>query len=244
MAEIFNKGDISHGSHWNIFLILTAIMFISVFIPNCLIPYTYCIAFGVSLIYDLILKYKLESYIIPWRQHKDFFGRNAMGICQTIGYLSCYLVGLGFGRRLYKIAYEDKQDEDKAVLIEVILNMALCLAVFFFSYFVLNKTGPFACNMAYVSYVLAMGYFTIINTLIPERMLLKLSTNYIYDAPAKTSRLIYFTIANVLTGIANYICNIEQQHKAVQCIIILMYLLILHGAFAALVIFKVNVRFW
>lgn len=244
LAEVVNQGDVSHGSHWNIFLILCAIMLISVFIPNVLIPYTYLLAFVISLGYEFALKYGLESYLIPWRQHNNFIGRNAVGMFQTVGYLSCYLVGLGFGRRLYKIAYEDRQDEDKAILFEILLNMGLCLAVFLFSYFVFAKTGPAATNLAYVSYVLASGYFTILCMYIPERIISIVSANMIYDAPAKSSRLIYFIIANILTGVINFIFDLRSYNMALQTFIMVMYLLILHGIFAMLVNLKVNVRFW
>eukprot|EP00826_Nyctotherus_ovalis_P051525 TRINITY_DN6443_c0_g2_i1.p1 TRINITY_DN6443_c0_g2~~TRINITY_DN6443_c0_g2_i1.p1 ORF type:complete len:464 (+),score=64.79 TRINITY_DN6443_c0_g2_i1:196-1587(+) len=244
MAEVSGKGDSSHGSHWSIFLILATIMLISVFIPNSLIPFSYLIAFAISLIYQIFLLNGLEDYLIPWRQHKDFFGRNAVGMCQTFGYLSCYLVGLGFGRRLYQIAYQERQDEDRAILAELLKSMFVCLAVFLFSYFALETTGPVACNLAYVSYMLVMGFFTLVLALIPERIIPKLSTNMIYEGPAKTSRLIYFTLANLLTGITNTLFDLEKHGYFFQLSVIVVYLLILHVTFTLLVKLKVNVRFW
>jgi len=219
-------------------------MFLSVFIPNALVPYSYLIAFVLSLAYEFWLKHGLEDYLIPWRQHDHFMGRNAVGMFQTVGYFSCYLVGLGFGRRLYKIGYEDRQNEDIRILLEILLNITLCIAVFLFSYFVFAKTGPTAANLAYVSYVLACGYFTVICVFIPERIIRIVCTNMIYDGPAKTSRLIYFTLANILTGLINVIFKLREYHTGVQTIIIILYLLVLHGVFAALLNFKVNIRFW
>eukprot|EP00826_Nyctotherus_ovalis_P062047 TRINITY_DN8909_c0_g1_i2.p1 TRINITY_DN8909_c0_g1~~TRINITY_DN8909_c0_g1_i2.p1 ORF type:complete len:464 (+),score=83.66 TRINITY_DN8909_c0_g1_i2:237-1628(+) len=244
MAELMRKGDSSHGSHWNIFLMLATIMFVSVFIPNIVIPYCYILAFAIALVYQIFLKAGLTNYIIPWSQHKDFFGRNAVGLCQTIGLFSCYLMGLGLGRRFYTIACQDRKDEDTVILVTVLKHMFAWFAIFLLSYFIFEPTGPTACNLPYVAYILAMGHFTILAVFIPERIIPKLSTNLIYDGPAKSSRLIYFVTANLFTGITNILFDLEKHSVLLQTIILISYMLILHALFAALVKFKVKTRFW
>ena len=244
MAEETSKGDASHGRHWNIFLIIMTVMIFSVFIPNFLIPFSYLIGFGVSFLFQLLLCTDFESYLLSWKEHDNFFHENAIGIFQTIGYFSCYLIGLGFGRRLYKIAHEDRKDEDRIILLEILIMLVVCLLIFFLSYFLFKPTAPAVCNLAYVSYVLLMGYFTFLVALLPDRMIPKLATNILYEGPGKTSRLIYFTLANIFTGIINILFELEEHGYAFQICVIIVYLLILHMIFALLISFKVNVRFW
>eukprot|EP00826_Nyctotherus_ovalis_P028791 TRINITY_DN226_c0_g1_i2.p1 TRINITY_DN226_c0_g1~~TRINITY_DN226_c0_g1_i2.p1 ORF type:complete len:465 (-),score=84.08 TRINITY_DN226_c0_g1_i2:115-1509(-) len=244
MAVVCNKGDTSHGSHWSIFLIIASIMLISLFIPNVLVPFASLIAFLLSLTYQTLLNFGLEDYLIPWDQHSDFLGKNAIGMCQTVGFLACYLAGLGLGRKLYDIANQGKNDEDKAILFELLMAFGVCIALFLYSYFVFGKTGPTACNLTYVAYILAMGHFTILAVFVPDRMIEKLSSNMIFDGPAKTSRLIYFTAANLLTGLVNIIFDLEKHSAIVQYSIAIAYLFVLHAVFAALVKFNINIRFW
>lgn len=244
MAELLHKGDISHGVHWNIFLILAAIMIIAIFIPNCVMEYAYSLAIVISVVYQLALKYGLETYILDWDIHKDFFGKNSIGIFQTFGYLSCYLIGVGFGRKIYIIATENRPDEDKAFLYKCLELMLLCFVVFIISYFAFEPTAPKPCNLAYVGYELMMCGFCFLVALIPERMIINVPYNLAFDGPSRTSRLIYFTLANIFTGIVNISLNIEELHIGIQLAIILLYMFVLHGVFLLLVMFKINVRCW
>ena len=244
MAELLNKGDSSHGMHWNIFLSISVIMALSILIPNFLLDYSYFLAFLITIICQGLLLLGVEDYIIDWSKHTDIFGKNAVGMFQTFGYFSCYLVGLGFGRKLYAIAAENKPNEDKAYLMAAIELFAMSFVTFIVGYFIFEPTAPKLCNLAFIGYIIMMSIHSFFVSYIPERLIINVPSNLVFEGPGKTSRLIYFTIANLFTGIVNIIMDLDKQSIATQLTIIILYTLILHLLFLFLIMFKINVRFW
>ena len=245
LAELTGKGDFSHGTHWNIFLILACIMIISICIPNQFTKYAYLLAIATEVIYQIFLSMGLEDYLLDTTRHHNFFERNAVGFCQTFGFMSCYFIGMGFGRKLYNLAItKTDKSQDKEIFLELLMLIAGSMIIFVIAYTCLSHTGPRVCNLAYVSYISLIGNFCMIVTFVQDRLTVKEESNIICDGPGKTSRLIYFIIANSLTGIINISCEVAKLSMGVQLVILMGYTLVLHVIFAVFVGTGVKVRFW
>jgi len=246
LSEVTKRGDFSHGSHWNIFLIISFIMLISVIIPNFLIKHVYFIAIGVTILYQLALSSGLEDFLLDYQRQQGFLEHNLVGICQTFGFLACYLTGLGFGRKLFEtgLGRSEHTNEDKTILYELLKLLIGSLVIFLIGYFVFEHTAPRVTNMAYIGYMGIVSAFSALIVFIPDRITVKTGPNIILDGPGRSSRLIYFMVANILTGIVNFLWITEKLPEVAQHTVMIMYALILHGAFALLVKSKVNVRFW
>eukprot|EP01022_Parablepharisma_sp_SALTPOND_P001034 TRINITY_DN105463_c0_g1_i1.p1 TRINITY_DN105463_c0_g1~~TRINITY_DN105463_c0_g1_i1.p1 ORF type:complete len:478 (+),score=32.11 TRINITY_DN105463_c0_g1_i1:180-1613(+) len=245
LSELTKRGDFSHGSHWNIFLIIACIMLLAICIPNILIKYAYFVALAIAVLYQVALSAGLEDFLLDTSRQTNFLEKNAVGLCQTFGLLACYLVGVGFGQKLYNTAvYHSNENEDRTMLMELAKIMAGSGLLFLIAYFAVEQTAPKVCNLAYVAYIsLSVTYCAFVSFIL-ERMTVKMGTNIIYDGPAKSSRLIYFIVANILTGAINILCMLEDLPLLVQFAIVVGYTVVLHGVFAVLVGTGVKVRFW
>ncbi len=244
MYEFSDVGDHSHGSHWNIFLIIAMVMIIAIcLIPNAALDHADWIAFVLMLVYQTCLKYGLQKKLLEWETSREFWHSNAVGIAQTVGFLACYLIGLSLGRRLYKLDYT-REGEEKWILVEQIKLFAISMLTFLVAYYMLDHTAPRLCNLAYVAYVTASASYVGIVIFLSERMISSMCRNVVFEGPARTSRLIYFVAANLLTGAIKVTMSPSEQSAAVGACISMGYMLVLHGILAFMVVMKWRLKFW
>ena len=242
MALFIDGGDRSHGQYWNIFFILVTAITVGLFIPNFLLMYSYWIALGIMVLYQVGLSNGLQDYA---RQHNSgsFLHANVRGFLQSIGYFSCYLIGLGVGRRLYSIDYS-QPNPAKKVLLEFLILLVGAGAAFLISFFFVAPSSPGTCNFTYVSYIVVNGCYYCLIVLLYERTLKQMWPTMILEGPTRTSRLIYFIVANLLTGLINKIVDLGQVSVVIQLAVATIYMSLLHGLFCFFVIKKIPVRFW
>ncbi len=220
-------------------------MILALFVPNFCLRYVYFVAAGIGILYQIVLSLGLGDYLLDRTRQTNFFTQNAVGMCQTFGQLVCYLVGVGFGRKLYSIDYT-KKGYDWLILYEHLKLMGGALVFFLFGYFVFQQTAPRLCNLAYVSYVCMFTIYCCLVAFIFDRITVNINPNGLYDGPSKTSRLIYFMMGNILTGVSNILCGMELEKKPVwvQMVVITTYAFVLHAMFVFFVVKKVPLRFW
>ncbi len=242
-AELHGHTDTSHGSSWNILLIIGGVLLLSTLIPSALVDHAYIVAVVLAFAYQGVLKLKgVEEFLTSYK-HKNYFSRNSLGFAQTVGLLACYMAGVGFGRKLYTIDY-DAPGENRTILLEHLKLIAGSLAVFLFGYFVFGPTAPELCNLAYIGYISFIITFASLIVFLSERMTVETCSNYIYDGPSKTSRLIYFIISDTLNGTINAFVNLSEISVASQILVMVGYCAVIHGLFAFFVFRKIKLRFW
>ena len=243
LSELLDVGDRSHGKHLNIFVILTIIMIWAVFVPASLVKYANWIAIGIMAIYQMFLSCGVQDYILEHEKQDGFLNINMAGFAQTIGYFCCFLFGLALGRRFYEIDYE-KEGSVKKMAIELVKVVLGSLILFLLSYFLVSHTAPRVTNFAYVLYCVLNISCSGIALLMGDRMMRNRSYNLILDGPGKTSRLIYFIVGNLLTGLIKVTVIDFAQTTLGSVVITAIYMFVLHLIFAILVIKKIKVRFW
>ncbi|XP_012556495.2 phosphatidylinositol-glycan biosynthesis class W protein [Hydra vulgaris] len=243
-----------YGVHWNFFITLafvkifaSVILYILPFLlkQTCLVM----ISFGIIIIYQTMLSsFGLASIIQSGfngdNQRVSFIDANREGICSTLGYISIYFFGIFFGKQLIKTKY-------KAI------NKVCWLGLWFFIGCTLTNilgylSMPISRQMANLSYFcfqisfnafLLLGFlivdivtFAIINVKKKRRNEI---TNYNIPLLYKVvnqNLLVYFLLANVMTGAINFYVQTLDQPYSTSLLIIYTYMFLLNILTTALYI--------
>eukprot|EP00826_Nyctotherus_ovalis_P026142 TRINITY_DN2040_c0_g1_i15.p1 TRINITY_DN2040_c0_g1~~TRINITY_DN2040_c0_g1_i15.p1 ORF type:complete len:361 (+),score=75.41 TRINITY_DN2040_c0_g1_i15:152-1234(+) len=102
-----------YGVHWNFFLTIAVVSTLVALFPKSWQPFAHYIAIAIMICYECLLKFtKLEEYIISDMDRVTLLDKNKEGVFQCIGYLSCYLTGLGLGELCKKLALERRSNTE------------------------------------------------------------------------------------------------------------------------------------
>lgn len=102
-----------YGVHWNFFLTIAVVSTLAALFPKSFQPFAHYIAIVIMVCYECLLKFtRLQEYIISDMDRVTLLDKNKEGVFQCIGYLSCYLAGLGFGERCKKAALEKRSNTE------------------------------------------------------------------------------------------------------------------------------------
>ena len=92
------------GVHWNFYATIYVVNLIQVLVQNYL---RYSLAMGLFIMigYELsLVSFGLENYVF-YGPRTDFISANREGFVSSFGYLAISLMGIEFGRNIFKALY-------------------------------------------------------------------------------------------------------------------------------------------
>ena len=235
-----------YGVHWNFFMTLACIkLFATVLLYNfpflqkqsCFIM----ISSGIIIIYQIMLSLggltvRIQNGFNGDKQRNNFIDANREGIFSTIGYLSIYFCGMFFGKQLIKSNYK-------------VANKACWLALWFvigctltniLNYFSLPISRQMA-NFSYFCFQISFNAFLLLGFLTVDIIslavvnikgkkkdeLISYKIPFLYRVISQ-NLLVYFLLANVMTGAINFLINTLEQSYLTSFFIIYTYMCILN----------------
>lgn len=253
-----------YGTHWNFFFTLAAVKILSSIMSSVLpVRFWKFMVICFCGLYQYCLSSRgLSQYIIQGIDghggRQGFIDSNREGIISSIGYFILYMFGVEIGLFIFK--------KDRHTVLDYI-NLLVVLAVSGVAAFtilpVISWIEPVSrrfANIPYVIWMLGICLQLLVSYLIVDLIFqlirfinrakeLKRKTrdNYVsyslIDA-VNYNGLLYFLLANVLTGVINLSVKTILIPPLQSVLIIVMYMLILSIITFVLYIYKWKIKFW
>jgi len=231
------KADYHHyvfeyGVHWNFFLILAFLKVINLFI----LPFfSTCCLSGIAtilvIIYEFALNFGLANWIMGDAPRDTLFTANREGILSLIGYEAIFLYSLSMKSWLSVFMNKNHLINNMFLLI---ITASLSIALFFLTFtisFVFGLSRRLA-NAGYVYWILSISSYLLFMSIMIENFISVLlhktgqmgefnRLSLIIDS-INNNLLLFFLIANVVTGIIN-MCLYTLVMNTVSSLIILSF---------------------
>lgn len=247
-----------YGMHWNFFFTLAAVKFIaSILIP--LIPTAVPLAVAITgciiiVMYQYALSViGLKNYIM-YGLRLTLISANREGLLSTAGYLAIYLLAVELGRFLFRNRKSVKQWIYfclSLIIVDIVCWLALSLVTDH-----VDQISRRMANLPYVLWQVAYNVFLIILFLCLDLIFLAvksatkskvsislLSCGAVIEAIGQ-HQLVYFLVANVLTGLVNQILFTPSASSVVALIVLSGYLFLLNTLVLFLNQMGITTKFW
>ncbi|TNV73141.1 hypothetical protein FGO68_gene4849 [Halteria grandinella] len=201
------------GVHWNFYATIYVVNLALVLLQNYL-KWSLPIALALMVAYEFaIVRFGLREYVF-YGPRTDWVSANREGIVSSVGYLAVCLVGIEFGRSIYRYIYEESpnQSEEEREMTqrdrEVRLfnkMIGLCMmfwGAFFLSEDVFDKSSRRLCNMAYVIWMVCLNLTDLLLFYFTDRIMPRYETNLVIEA-INYNQLFYFFFSSLMTGLVN-----------------------------------------
>ncbi|XP_072383693.1 uncharacterized protein PIG-Wa isoform X2 [Diabrotica undecimpunctata] len=218
-----------YGVHWNFFITLAVTKLFTSFLLNVFsIKSIYVNATMLTLAHQILLVCGLQQFVFEDFERDNFVKANKEGLVSSIGFISLYLFSVHFG---YVLDLKNKNQKFFTVFKKFVIAILLflTLSVLFQQTFGISRR---VANAAYVFWILFIGIFMtglfyILQTVQiaifgPTRVVL---VSYIFEA-VNHNGLIFFLIANVLTGLINMSMNTRKVDMFPSLLIVMGYMTI------------------
>eukprot|EP01080_Neovahlkampfia_damariscottae_P009480 gene9480-1686_t len=185
-----------YGTHWNFFFTLAAISISINLIGHSKNDLYLGILAGVA--HEILLRNGLETYIMD-PNRVSFIDHNKEGICTLLAYISIYYIASSFGKIFLK---ERTREEWKNLLIRLwILTILFLIPVFLW-----EKYFLFSRRLGNLGYILAIvgQNFILVTLNLTISMFTNVHDNLMVNI-VNSNPLIFFLIANLFTGIINFV---------------------------------------
>lgn len=185
----------------------------------------------VAGLHELTLHRGLAAYCLSETVPRiSFFEANREGIVSVAGFVSIYLISLHIGL-LVRNAKESRIMEFKAILWKIVY---ISVVTWWLTLVCIYTTGISRriANFGYVSWVLSLATSILIIFLVIFEVILQVVNKYIgkclpvlFDI-INFNGLVYFLVANVLTGAVNLFLNPSQRSPLESILILIVYMTI------------------
>uniref|UniRef100_A0A6P7F052 Phosphatidylinositol-glycan biosynthesis class W protein n=1 Tax=Diabrotica virgifera virgifera TaxID=50390 RepID=A0A6P7F052_DIAVI len=216
-----------YGVHWNFFITLAVTKLFTSFLLNVFsIRNIYVNATMLTLAHQILLVCGLQEFVFEDFKRDNFVKANKEGLVSSIGFISLYLYSVHFG---YVLDLKNKNQKFSSVFKKFVIAILLflTLSVAFQQTFGISRR---VANAAYVFWILFIGIFMtglfyILQTIQiaifgPTRVVL---VSYIFEA-VNHNGLVFFLIANVLTGVINMSMNTRKVDTIPALLIVMGYM--------------------
>ncbi|XP_076082272.1 glucosaminyl-phosphatidylinositol-acyltransferase PIGW-like [Mytilus galloprovincialis] len=251
-----------YGTHWNFFFTLATVKILAS-ILSFLLPIVYWkfVVVLLCILHQYLLTYRgLSQYIIQGIDGQGgrhgIFDSNREGIISNVGYFIMYLFGVEIGRLVFN--KERKTVSDYMNLLAVLFLSAASL---FTVLPYLTQIEPISrrfTNVPYViwmigiclqlmtSYLLIDLIFLFLKSLQNKKEKGKKEDKVLYSLidAVNYNGLLYFLIANLLTGLINLSMKTILVPPFYSVIIIVSYMIILSAVSFILYVNNVKIKFW
>nr|CAH7753411.1 unnamed protein product [Callosobruchus chinensis] len=226
-----------YGIHWNFFITLAVLKIVSSFILTIFsIKYIYINATMLILAHEVLLENGLAMFVFENTERTNLIKANKEGLVSTIGYLSLYLYSVYFG---YIINRQEKPFVKVLRFLKYAI-ISLILHVVFTHYFGISRR---LANAGYCYWVLFLGIFSTVSHFVVQEYLSEGSvlSSYLFYA-INYNGLVFFLLANVLTGLVNLTIDTNSIGPAPTLAILFMYSLLCCGVVSILYNKKIKVK--
>lgn len=221
-----------YGIHWNFFITLAVTKIVSSLILKIVqVHHTFTSAVVLLFLHECFLQAGLSNWVFSDVSRNNFFAANREGITSSLGYVSLHLSSVFIGYVL--LLRNTSFDEFKRVGVRLFFQSI----VFFIVSYALAQTYGISrrlANSSYCLWIMFLGTFMcflflisdFINTrLYSQRFRIGHYVPFIYSAVSYNA-LIYFLLANILTGVINILIKTMTVSSFNGLIIIILYMII------------------
>lgn len=215
-----------YGMHWNFFVTLAAVRFISLIVPEVVTasPILGGIAGTLVLLsHQWRLSHGLVEYVHSNERMNDFLSLNKEGLHSLPGYFALHLLGCTCG------AFIEVTSGPRSVKSKQRLRI-IGLVIFLWSLYAVSSAwvqpvSRRACNMTYVLWVLSLNLQSLIlmGAVLAATPSLPLPSILV---AINDTMLPTFLIANMLTGAINLLFDTMQMGNVIANLVVLMYMAI------------------
>ncbi|VEN39771.1 unnamed protein product [Callosobruchus maculatus] len=226
-----------YGIHWNFFITLAMLKIFSSFILTIFsIEYIYINATMLMVAHEVLLENGLAMFVFENTERTNLIKANKEGLVSTVGYLALYLYSVYFG---YIINKQEKALEKILRCLKYAI-ISLLLHVAFAHYFGISRR---LANAGYCYWVLFLGIYSTVSHFIVQEYLSDRSvlSSYLFYA-INYNGLVFFLLANVLTGLVNLSIDTNSVGPAPTLAILSIYSLICCGVVSILYNKKIKVK--
>lgn len=217
-----------YGVHWNFFITLGVTkVFTSFFLNVFNVKHIYMNAVMLLMAHEMLLESGLKQFVFEDSPRDNFFKANKEGIVSSLGFVVLYLFSVYFG---YILNIKDKNQSVFKVFRKhlIAVCLSLCFSVVFQHCFGISRR---LANGAYIGWILFLGIFcqTIFYLVqVCQKAFFRtdiVQVPYINEA-VNYNGLVFFLVANVLTGVVNLVINTREYSDFQAFTIVVGYMTI------------------
>lgn len=226
----YNVQEIEYGVHWNFFLTLAFTKIFSSLILNFFkIQYIFINSLLLIFAHEILLQSGLQNYVIYAKRGENFISANKEGIASLLGYICLYLFSVYFGYILNK-----NKNKSNIKIISIFCATSAISLILSLTCRELFNISRRVANSAYCFWIVFIGSFMLglyyIMQKIQESRFREKQSVYIFSPfileSVNFNGLVFFLVANVLTGLVNLCINTWSQTDFVSFIILVCYMFI------------------
>ncbi|XP_071483169.1 phosphatidylinositol-glycan biosynthesis class W protein-like [Diadema antillarum] len=254
----YHENVSEYGVHWNFFFTLAATKVLCTLLLAVLPPtWSGLISLSLALLYQhLLTGCGLQEVVLHGTDLKDsragFFNANREGLASCLGYVAIYFAGVKLGQYLMQ-PRSCVKNWLKAFLILILADALVWLVLLWVEEHV-SATSRRLANMPYIIWNIASGIYALCCFLLID-IIFKVINHHIHQDNKKEgtsllvsavgrNQLLYFLLANLMTGLVNISIDTIRQPNLVAFFIICVYMLSLNVIMVFLHVKNVNTKFW
>ncbi|KAL1124388.1 hypothetical protein AAG570_001017 [Ranatra chinensis] len=231
----YQKHVTEYGLHWNFFFTLAFVRIISSVItglaPTKLLKWAVCI----MLSYEIILYLGAKQWILSDLNRNTFLNANREGIMSIPGYISLYLLGVHLGNQFKKPNSTVKSDIRHVFIMFRTFLFLLPLTLISHSFFNISRR---LVNITYILWIITLCtlfiamLFSVELTLLVIFSLTGVNREFLTPNILKAvncNGLIFFLLANLLTGTINLFCQTLYVGEFASMGILYVYMFVTCG---------------
>ncbi|XP_030755072.1 uncharacterized protein At4g17910 isoform X2 [Sitophilus oryzae] len=241
-ATHYHVSEMEYGIHWNFFITLAVTKILSSCILNIFdVNYIYINAILLTVAHETLLQMFLKSWIFSTDKRTNLISANKEGIVSSVGYVSLYLFSLYFSYSLNKM--KTQHNKNKLFFIWIINSLLItCFCTYKF------EVSRRLANCGYIAWILfiaiSMTWLFYLWDSLKKNSFVNFNLNccpFILEA-INSNGLIFFLVANVLTGLVNLTITTNLVSSMNSLIILIVYMLINCGLASVLYSSKIKLK--
>lgn len=246
----YNVSITEYGKHWNFFITLAFTRIISSFLLIYL-PIKFSAIYGIAMLvfHEMLLQHGLAQYVMGTASRSNFFSANREGIVSTLGFVGLYFLSISMGIWM-NLKEKGTNYNRSSLLIKFIIVCAVLLPATFTleQHFGVSRR---LANSAYCVWILFLGIFvTALFYLVElfQKFLYEkcgfanhITVPFLFDA-INYNGLIYFLLANILTGFVNMSCDTMFVDATTSLFILICYVCITSIAASFMYVQRINLK--
>lgn len=223
----YKVSDLEYGVHWNFFITLAFTKIFSSCILNVIkVKYVLLHAISITAAHEILIQLTFKKWVFDGLERETFLDANKEGIVSTIGYVALYMYSLYFA---YSIKISDKSYTKTIIKFLLWIFFTLSMTVMCNNYFEVSRR---LANAGYIFWVLFLGIFMSWLFFLAEngekaifqhKLTNYVCSPYLYEA-INYNGLIFFLIANVVTGLINLTIKTKLVSTFNSVLILLSYM--------------------
>ncbi|KAI4466481.1 phosphatidylinositol-glycan biosynthesis class w protein [Holotrichia oblita] len=242
----YNVSITEYGKHWNFFITLAFTRIIASIILIYL-PIKFSAIYGILMLvfHEVILQNGLAEYVMGSSHRNNFFSANREGIVSTLGFVGLYFLSISVG-----IWMNLKERGMNSLLVKFTIICVILLPTTFTLEHHFGVSRRLA-NSAYCVWILFLGVFVtalFYVTEIFQRFLYErcgfanhITVPFLLDA-INYNGLIYFLLANILTGFVNMSCDTMFVEPTTSLFILIAYVCVTSIVVSFMYVHKINLK--